>query len=74
MKKTMVSLMLLSSLGLSSVAFAENATVYYPDNSPVVGSQISEQGKTRAQVKQELIQAEKSGEMKHLDQTVFVGH
>lgn len=74
MKKTVISLMLLGSLGLSSVAFAENATVYYPDNSPVVGTQMHEQSKSRAQVKQELIQAEKSGEMKQLDQSVFVGH
>lgn len=71
----MVSLIVLGSLGFSFSSFAENATVYYPDNSPVVSSSNNiAQTKTRAEVKNELKQAQKSGEIQTLNQTVFVGH
>lgn len=73
MKKTIMNVILVGSLGLSSLAFAENATVYYPDNSPVVSNQVT-QGKTRAQVNDELKQARQSGEMKHLNKTIYFGN
>jgi hypothetical protein len=73
MKKIMLSMMMVAGLSVAGAAFAENSTVYYPDNSPVVQGSV-QSSKTRAQVKAELKKAESSGQMKQLDNTVFFGH
>lgn len=59
--------------GLISVnAFAQNEHVYYPNNNSYPVAQ--EAHKTRAQVKAELVQAQKSGELKELNKTVYQGN
>jgi hypothetical protein len=73
MKKIMLSMVVVAGLSVASAAFAENSSVYYPDNSPVVQSGV-QSAKTRAQVKAELKQAQSSGQMKQLNDTVFFGH
>ena len=70
MKKILLGAVVLGSL-VSASAFAQNEQVYYPNNRPVVQGQSSV---TRAQVKAQLVQAEKSGEIKRLDRTVYFGN
>lgn len=71
---TRSTLIALSLSALSVSAFAANAREYYPGNSPASGTSAVQQGKTRAQVKAELVAAEKDGSLQTLNQTVYAGH
>jgi hypothetical protein len=67
----------LGVLVLASQAFAQSSAQAQSDaasNAPAYGAMDQSQPKTRAQVYQELVQAQRDGEIKRLNATVYAHH
>ena len=70
--KKILSILVVAGGLVSASAFAQNEHVYYPANNDYPTGQVVH--KTRAEVRAELVKAEKSGELKRLDSTVYQGN